>query len=65
MIAAWHKIPPISVTIAFAYTADVPVVAIAYEPKTNGIMKTLGLEKQVINADSITAGKLYSTLSLL
>jgi colanic acid/amylovoran biosynthesis protein len=52
-------------SVIFAYTADVPVVAIAYEPKTNGIMKTLGLEKQVINADSITAGKLYSTLSLL
>lgn len=52
-------------SVIFALIGQVPVVAIAYEPKTLGIMKTLHLEKQVLQSDSITATALYTAFSLL
>lgn len=36
-----------------AMTAGTPVAAIAYERKTNGIMRMLGLEEDVINIDDL------------
>jgi colanic acid/amylovoran biosynthesis protein len=52
-------------SVIFALTAQVPVIAIAYEPKTLGIMKTLHLEKQVLQSENITASALYTAFSLL
>jgi colanic acid/amylovoran biosynthesis protein len=52
-------------SVIFALTAQVPVIAIAYEPKTLGIMKTLHLEKQVLQSDSVTASALYTAFSLI
>lgn len=52
-------------SVIFALTAQVPVVAIGYEPKTLGIMKTLGLEKNVLQADKVTTPALYSAFSAL
>ena len=52
-------------SVIFALTAQVPVVAIAYEPKTLGIMKTLQLEKHVLQADSLSSTALCTAFSFL
>lgn len=48
----------------FATSMKVPTVAIAYEKKTNGIMKMLGLEDYLIEIDNITSEKLISKIEL-
>lgn len=44
----------------FATSMHIPTTAIAYERKTNGIMKTLEMEKYVVEIDTISAEKLIS-----
>lgn len=46
----------------FALSQGVPVVAIAYFPKTWGIMQMLGLEKWVVDINGITPESLLSRL---
>lgn len=46
----------------FALSQGVPVIAIAYFPKTWGIMQMLGLEKWVLDIDKITTESLVSRL---
>jgi colanic acid/amylovoran biosynthesis protein len=45
-------------SVIFALTAGVPCVGIAYEHKTRGIMRELGLEQWVIDIESVTADDL-------
>lgn len=42
-------------SVIFALTAYVPCIAIAYEHKTRGIMRRLGLEEWVVDIDAVTA----------
>ncbi|MEM2045890.1 MAG: polysaccharide pyruvyl transferase family protein [Candidatus Bathyarchaeia archaeon] len=46
----------------FALSQGVPVIAIAYFPKTWGIMQMLGLEKWVLDIDKITSESLLSRM---
>jgi colanic acid/amylovoran biosynthesis protein len=46
-----------------ALTAGVPVVAIAYEAKTQGIMEQLGLEGYVIDISRLRANELISLVA--
>ncbi len=48
-----------------ALVQDVPVVAIGYEHKTLGIMKSIGMEKYVIEAKELTDKKLYELLVMV
>lgn len=43
-------------SVIFALTAHVPCVAVAYEHKTRGIMRELGLERWVVDIDQAAAG---------
>ncbi|MCB0126053.1 MAG: polysaccharide pyruvyl transferase family protein [Caldilineaceae bacterium] len=49
----------------FALSAGVPVIAIAYLPKTRGVMRTLGLEQWVVDIASVEGSALYALLSQL
>ncbi|GAB4496593.1 MAG: hypothetical protein OHK0052_06740 [Anaerolineales bacterium] len=49
----------------FAITQHVPVLPIAYQPKTYGVMQTLGLQSWVISIDKINSEILIKKLSLL
>ena len=49
----------------FATSMNVPTVAIAYEKKTNGIMKMLNLEEYIIEMDNITSDELTKKLEKL
>lgn len=46
----------------FALTGGVPVLAIAYLPKTRGVMQMLGLAEWVVDIESIDGGKLVTLL---
>lgn len=46
----------------FATTMHVPTVAIAYEKKTNGIMKTVNLDEYVLNIDTLDAQELIAKI---
>lgn len=52
-------------SVIFSLTAKVPSIAIAYEPKTVGIMKQLGLERWVIMSEEVTGEKLKTFLAHL
>ena len=45
-------------SVIFALTAGVPCIGIAYEHKTRGIMRELGLERWVIDIEAVTADDL-------
>jgi colanic acid/amylovoran biosynthesis protein len=49
----------------FALGSRVPVLAVAYEPKTLGIMRMLGLEEFVVDIRSLDPGKLEPRLEKL
>ena len=49
----------------FATSMKVPTVAIAYEKKTNGIMKTLNLEDYIIEINTITSEKLIEKIEVM
>lgn len=49
----------------FALSSQVPVLAVAYEPKTLGIMTMLGLEEFVVDIRSVDPEKLKSKLEKL
>lgn len=49
----------------FATSMKVPTVAIAYEKKTNGIMKTLNLEDYIIEINTITSEKLIKKIEVM
>ncbi len=49
----------------FALTSGVPVLAIAYLPKTWGVMQMLGLAEWVIDIDGIEGSRLSALLDLL
>jgi colanic acid/amylovoran biosynthesis protein len=49
----------------FALGSQVPVLAVAYEPKTLGIMRMLGLEEFVVDIRSLDKEKLESKLETL
>jgi colanic acid/amylovoran biosynthesis protein len=49
----------------FALSSQVPVLAVAYEPKTRGIMTMLGLEEFVVDIRSLDPDKLKSRLERL
>lgn len=49
----------------FALTSAVPVLAIAYLPKTWGVMQMLGLTDWVIDIDGVNAEKLFALLDQL
>ena len=44
----------------FATSMRIPTVAIAYEKKTNGIMKTVNLEEYIVEIDTITEEELIT-----
>ena len=46
----------------FATSMLIPTVAIAYEKKTNGIMKTLELEDYIVEIDTITSNELITKI---
>jgi colanic acid/amylovoran biosynthesis protein len=46
----------------FALTHHVPVVAIAYQMKTVGVMRALGLEPYVINIEAVTGDNLSAAM---
>ncbi len=48
-----------------ALVQGVPVVAIGYEHKTRGIMKSMGMEKYAVEAKELTAKKLYELLVIV
>jgi colanic acid/amylovoran biosynthesis protein len=49
----------------FALSSGVPALAIAYQPKTLGIMATLGLEPWVLGIDRLSAGELRRRVDAL
>jgi len=49
----------------FALSMGVPVIAIAYQPKTVGILEQLGLEEFAISIDDLTAGRLAALFGRL
>jgi colanic acid/amylovoran biosynthesis protein len=49
----------------FALSSGVPALAIAYQPKTDGIMTALGLEAWVLGIDGLTADALRSKVDEL
>ncbi len=49
----------------FALTMGVPVVAVAYQPKTLGIMEQLGLEEFVLSIDNLAAEALLELVERL
>ena len=49
----------------FATSVNIPTIAIAYEKKTNGIMKTLDLEKFVIDIDTLKSDNLIEKTEYL
>ncbi|QCT93954.1 hypothetical protein FE773_01790 [Caminibacter mediatlanticus TB-2] len=49
----------------FALSEKVKTLAIAYEPKTEGIMEDLNLNKYVLYAENLTFDKLYESFNLL
>lgn len=49
----------------FALLGRVPTLAVSYLPKTNGIMRMLGLEDWVIDIDEVTPGRLAAALERL
>lgn len=49
----------------FALTRHIPVVAIAYQPKTYGVMKMLGLENWVLEIEGIEGAQLSQRLQQL
>ncbi|MCX7997307.1 MAG: polysaccharide pyruvyl transferase family protein [Patescibacteria group bacterium] len=52
-------------SVIFSLTAGVPSIAIAYEPKTLGIMTWLGLQKWVLMKEEVTADRLIGKLRQL
>ena len=46
----------------FSLSQNVPVLAIAYQPKTHGIMSMLGLNKWVVNIEDVDSEKLSHLL---
>lgn len=49
----------------FALTSGIPVIAIAYLPKTRGVMRMLGLERWVVNIEHVEGAPLYELLNEL
>jgi colanic acid/amylovoran biosynthesis protein len=49
----------------FAMSMNVPLLAISYEFKTNGILKMMDLEDQILDIKSLTAEELVSSLHKL
>lgn len=49
----------------FATSTGVPTTAIAYEKKTNGIMKTVGLQDYIVEINTITSDELISKVKLM
>jgi len=52
-------------SVIFAFTQGVPVLAIAYQPKTIGVLRTVGLEQWVINIEEVTGTRLIQLLTQL
>ena len=49
----------------FALSECIPTLAIAYEKKTNGIMSTVGMDKYVLNIDSISEKQIMDKVNEL
>lgn len=49
----------------FALSECIPTLAIAYEKKTNGIMSTVGMDKYVLNIDSISEKQIVDKVNEL
>jgi colanic acid/amylovoran biosynthesis protein len=44
----------------FAITESVPVILIGYQPKTYGVMESLGLERHCVDIETMDVGTLYA-----
>jgi colanic acid/amylovoran biosynthesis protein len=52
-------------SVIFASSMNVPVVAVAYEPKTNSLMKALGLERFVFEIETLSFEEMIRSIDVV